>query len=86
MLSVGHVPIDWLCAIIVHVLVFKKGVAGKLGNYRPVSMTCVPSKILERITVFHRKTTNTCVLIIYYIPVSTAFISRGPLPLIFLNV
>ena len=47
LLSVGHVPHDWLRAVIVPV--FKKGVAGKLENYRPISLTCVPSKILERI-------------------------------------
>ena len=45
MLSVGHVPSDWLRAVIVPV--FKKGVAGKLENYRPISLPCVPSKILE---------------------------------------
>ena len=49
LLSVGHVPYDWLKAIIVPV--FKKGVAGQLCNYRPISLTCVPSKILERVLV-----------------------------------
>ena len=29
--------------------VFKKGEAGSVSNYRPISLTCVPSKILERI-------------------------------------
>jgi len=47
LLSVGHVPYDWLSAIVVPV--FKKGVTGKLCNYRPISLTCVPSKILEKI-------------------------------------
>ena len=49
LVSVGHVPSDWLKAVIVPV--FKKGVAGKLCNYRPISLTCVPSKILERVLV-----------------------------------
>jgi len=48
-LSVVHVPDDWLKAIIVPV--FKKGVAGQLCNYGPISLTCVPSKILERVLV-----------------------------------
>ena len=47
MLSVRHVPSDWLRAVIVPV--FKKGVADRLENYRPISLTCVPSKIIERI-------------------------------------
>jgi len=29
--------------------VFKKGAAGNTSNYRPISLTCVPSKILERV-------------------------------------
>lgn len=29
----------------------KKGVTGDVGNYRPISLTCVTSKILERIVV-----------------------------------
>jgi len=41
MLSVGHVPSDWLRAVIVPVFKFK------LENYRPISLTCVPSIILE---------------------------------------
>jgi len=49
LLPVGHVPYDWLKAITV--AVFKKGAAGQLCNYRPISLTCVPSKILERVLV-----------------------------------
>ena len=45
--SVGAVPTDWRTAHIVPV--FKKGMAGDMANYRPISLTCVPSKILERI-------------------------------------
>jgi len=29
--------------------VFKKGVSGSVQNYRPISLTCVVSKIMERI-------------------------------------
>jgi len=46
LVSVGYVPQEWLNATIVPV--FKKGVAGKLCN-RPISLTCVLSKIMERI-------------------------------------
>ena len=47
LLSVSCVPEDWKQAIIVPVL--KKGAAGAVANYRPISLTCVPSKIVERI-------------------------------------
>ena len=47
LISVGVVPDEWLTA---HVTpVFKKGQSGDISNYRPISLTCVPSKILERI-------------------------------------
>lgn len=49
MLSVAYVPPVWLSAQIVPV--YKKGVTGDLNNYRPISLTCVVSKILERIIV-----------------------------------
>jgi len=47
LLSVSYVPSDWLHATIVPV--FKKGAAGNTSNYRPISLTCVLSKILERV-------------------------------------
>ena len=47
LVSVGYVPQDWLNATIVPV--FKNGAAGKLCNYRPISLTCVFSKIMERV-------------------------------------
>jgi len=47
LISVGVVPDEWLTA---HVTpVFKKGQSGDISNYRPISLICVPSKILERI-------------------------------------
>jgi len=46
-MSVGFVPSEWLNATIIPV--FKKGVSGKTNNYRPISLTCVLSKIAERI-------------------------------------
>lgn len=47
MMSVSVVPEDWKVAIIVPV--FKKGTATNVENYRPISLTCVASKIMERI-------------------------------------
>lgn len=49
LLSVGYVPTEWLSAYIVPV--HKKGATGDPANYRPISLTCVASKILERIIV-----------------------------------
>jgi len=45
--SVSVVPFDWKSAVITPV--YKKGEAGKVCNYRPISLTCVPSKIMERV-------------------------------------
>lgn len=42
-----EVPADWKLASVSSV--FKKGVRGDLGNYRPVSLTSVPGKITEKI-------------------------------------
>ena len=47
LLSVSEVPKDWKGAIITPV--FKKGAAGDVSNYRPISLTCVASKLMERI-------------------------------------
>jgi len=47
LLSVAAVPPEWKEAIIVPV--FKKGTSGDVSNYRPISLTCVPGKIMEKI-------------------------------------
>jgi hypothetical protein len=48
-LSTGTVPDDWKQANITPV--FKKGERFKASNYRPVSLTCICSKLLEHIVV-----------------------------------
>lgn len=50
-LDTGTVPSDWQKADVVPV--FKKGDKSKPENYRPVSLTCVTSKILEHILHSH---------------------------------
>ena len=45
------VPLDWLRAIIT--VIFKKGKKSMAGNYRPVSLTCILCKCLERIIRDH---------------------------------
>ena len=45
--SVSYVPPEWKHAIITPV--FKNGLASSTANYRPISLTCVTSKISERI-------------------------------------
>ena len=46
-MSVGAVPQKWKAAIITPV--FNKGPAGTVANYRPISLICVPCKIMERL-------------------------------------
>ena len=48
-LSTGTVPEDWKQANITPV--FKKGERFKATNYRPVSLTCICSKLLEHVVV-----------------------------------
>ena len=35
--------------------VYKKGATGDVANYRPISLTCVCSKIMERVIVKHAR-------------------------------
>ena len=43
----GQLPLDWRSASITPI--FKKGSRVSAGNYRPVSLTSVPCKVLESI-------------------------------------
>jgi len=47
--SVAFVPDEWKVAMIT--AVHKKGPTTDCSNYRPISITCVTSKLLERIIV-----------------------------------
>ncbi|KFV09803.1 RNA-directed DNA polymerase from mobile element jockey, partial [Pterocles gutturalis] len=45
--EMGEVPEDWRKANITPV--FKKGKKEDLGNYRPVSLTSIPGKVMEQL-------------------------------------
>ena len=48
-MSVGIIPLEWKSAIIVPI--FKKGASSDPSNYRPISLTSVFSKLMERCIV-----------------------------------
>jgi ribonuclease P/MRP protein subunit RPP40 len=48
-MSVGGVPDEWRRAIVTPV--YKSGLAADVSNYRPISLTCVACKIMERVVV-----------------------------------
>ena len=50
-LDSGSVPTKWLSANISPI--FKKGEKYKASNYRPVSLTCIVSKLMEHIITSH---------------------------------
>ena len=50
-ITFGEVPDDWKTAYVVPI--FKKGSKGDLGNYRPVSLTSLVVKILEKLLKGH---------------------------------
>ncbi|KFO07398.1 hypothetical protein N312_01840, partial [Balearica regulorum gibbericeps] len=43
----GEVPVDWRLANVTHI--YKKGWKEEPGNYKPVSLTSVPGKVMEQI-------------------------------------
>ncbi|KFO74868.1 RNA-directed DNA polymerase from mobile element jockey, partial [Cuculus canorus] len=43
----GEVPLDWRLADVV--AIYKKGCREDPGNYRPVSLTSVPGKVMEQV-------------------------------------
>ncbi|KFQ28610.1 hypothetical protein N332_12616, partial [Mesitornis unicolor] len=45
--ATGEVPEDWRKAYVTPV--FKKGKKEDLGNYRPVSLTSIPGKVMEQL-------------------------------------
>ena len=48
-ISIGKVPDEWCSAIVTPV--HKGGLASIIFNYRPISLTCVASKVIERVVV-----------------------------------
>jgi len=46
-MSVGKVPADWKIAFITPL--FKKGASSDPSNYRPISVSSVFSKLMERV-------------------------------------
>ena len=50
-LDTGEIPNDWKTANVAPI--YKKGQRDIAANYRPISLTCITSKILEHIVVSH---------------------------------
>ena len=50
-LQTGQVPKEWREALVTPI--FKKGAKGDTGNYRPVSLTSIPCKIMESVLKDH---------------------------------
>ena len=50
-MSVGKVPTGWKTAIITPL--FKKGISSQVSNYRPISLTSIFSKLMERVVAEH---------------------------------
>ena len=46
-MSVGVIPRNWAHAVVTPL--YKNGDASDVSNYRPISLTCVASKIMERV-------------------------------------
>ena len=47
----SSVPDEWRLATVIHI--FKKGCPSSPNNYRPISLTCIPCKIMESIIKDH---------------------------------
>ena len=45
--NTGIIPAEWKLAIVVPI--FKKGEKQNIENYRPISLTCISGKVMERI-------------------------------------
>ena len=50
----GEVPEDWRKANVAPI--FKKGKRYNVENYRPISLTCIASKVMEHINKTHNET------------------------------
>ena len=48
-MSVGKIPAEWSRTIVTPV--YKGGLSSDVSNYRPISLTCVACKLMERIIV-----------------------------------
>ncbi|KAK4828514.1 hypothetical protein QYF61_026936 [Mycteria americana] len=52
----GEIPADWKLASVI--LIYKKSMREDPGNYRPVSLTSVPGKVMEKIALGKARLTN----------------------------
>ena len=48
-MSIGKIPEEWKHAVVAPV--YKNGSASSAANYRPISLTCVACKLMERVIV-----------------------------------
>jgi len=46
-MSVGKVPLEWTHAIVTPV--YKNGASSSISNYKPISLTCVACRVMERV-------------------------------------
>ena len=48
-MSVGRIPDEWRRAVVTPI--YKGGLAADVSNYRPISLTCVTCKIMEKVII-----------------------------------